>query len=169
MDHEDLDKSIKQFRIASRELFNDLFRVSDPYEADSNAWVLEERFREIQNLLFQKLVLEPHEMPEIKYGDAQLDIAVELHICEVTKIMLNREINSGYWDYPINEVTREAKLVFLNFFDWDQLDYRDNQYVRVQVSDWPSHPDAIGKHALIESQCVRFTRRRHTEDPKLSC
>jgi hypothetical protein len=59
--------------------------------------------------------------------------------------MLNREVDSGYWDYPLEEVTREAKLGFISFFDWDQLDYRDHRYVRVQVLEWASQPTVVGE------------------------
>lgn len=51
-------------------------------------------------------------------------------------IMFNREIQSGYWDHPLKEVTNDAKLVFVSFFDWDDLDYRDNRYVRVIVGEF---------------------------------
>jgi hypothetical protein len=71
--------------------------------------------------------------------------------------MLNREVNSGYWDYPISEVTREPVLLFVQFFDWDILAYRDNQYVMAEVRDWSSNPETAGKRALIEFQCVQFS------------
>jgi hypothetical protein len=70
--------------------------------------------------------------------------------------MLNRKADSGCWDHPIRKATREARLAFKTFFDWGQLAYRDNRYVRAQVEGWKSHPEAAGKHALIESQYVRF-------------
>jgi hypothetical protein len=70
--------------------------------------------------------------------------------------MLNREVNSGYWDFPIREVTRDARLLFFRFFDWDVLAYRDNRYVLVQIDSWPSHPEAVGKQALVEARYVHF-------------
>lgn len=153
----DLDARLNHFRTASRELFNHFFRVDDPYNND-DAWALEERYREVESLLFAKLVLEPADLPIIPYGTLNPNIRVELRRGELAPIMLNREIDSGYWDYPLKEVTREAKLAFVSFFDWDQLDYRDHRYVRVQVTEWRSWPDAVGKHAFIEAHCVRFTK-----------
>ena len=149
-----LDEMMNQFRLASREMFNHYFRVLQPYENDG--WMLEERFGEVEELLFQKLVAEPASIKPVTYGHIQSDIGVELRSGEFAPIMLNREIDSGYWDSPLEEITKDAKLFFLSFFDWDNLDYHDNRYVRVQVGDWPSHPEAIGKHALIESQYVKF-------------
>jgi hypothetical protein len=153
----ELDTLVNRFRIASRELFNEYFRVDDPYKNDE-AWSLEGRYREIELLLFEKLVLEPALLPIIPYGTLQSNIRVELKHGERATIMLNREIYSGYWDYPLEVVTSEAKLAFISFFDWDQLDVRDHRYVRVQVTEWQSEPATIGKHALIEARDARFTK-----------
>jgi hypothetical protein len=71
-------------------------------------------------------------------------------------IMLNREIDSGYWDFPLKEVAKDVAMNFISFFDWNRLAFRDNQYVRALIVDWPLHPEAIGKHALIESQHVGY-------------
>jgi len=98
--------------------------------------------------------VQPGKLPPVEYGGVTT-ILVGLR-SEFAPIMLNRAVDSGYWDHPIREVTRDAQMVFVCFFDWDQLDVRDNRYVRVLVQAWPSKSEAIGKHALIESQYVRF-------------
>lgn len=151
-----IDEMLNQFRIASRELFNNYFRVSNPYGSGSNAWLLDERFSEIEEVLFKKIVIEPAAIEYVKYGEPQRQIQVELRSGEFAPILLNRDISSGYWDHSLNEVTSNVKLAFLSFFDWDKLDYRDNRYVQVEVKSWPLHPEAVGKHALIESQYVKF-------------
>jgi len=150
----ELDARLNQFRVASRELFNNYFRVDDPYKNDQ-AWPMEERFREVEDLLFQKLVAEPAGLPPIGYGVFNPHIRVELPHAEFAPIMLNRQVDSGYWDHPLREVTREAKLAFISYFDWDQLNYRDHRYVRVQVLEWLTQPAVVGKHALIETHYVR--------------
>jgi hypothetical protein len=81
---------------ASRELFNHFFRVSDPYNNDG--WQFEERFSEVQVVLFQKLVTEPAALSDIKYGAIQISVVVELRDSESVPCMINREIDSGYWD-----------------------------------------------------------------------
>lgn len=151
-----IDEMMNQFRLASREVFNHFFLVSDPYNNDG--WSLEERFSAVQAVLFKKLVTEPASLSDKEYGHLQPDILVELRGSESAPIMINREVDSGSWDYPIKEVTKDVRLLFISFFDWDQLDYRDNRYVRVQIDHWPSYPETIGKHALIESQYVRFIK-----------
>ena len=46
--------------------------------------------------------------------------------------MIQREPDSGYWDDPVEFVERgKIELNFLDFFDWNCLDYRDFQYYRV--------------------------------------
>ncbi len=146
-----------QFRLASRELFNHFFHIVNPYE--NNGWIVTERFAIVEEILFQKLVTEPASLPSMRYGDIQTDIMVELNGCEFAPTMFNRDVDSGYWDYPLTETDKEAELVFISFFDWDMLDYRDNQYVRVLVQAWPGRSDIVGKHGLIESQYVRFTKK----------
>ena len=158
----DIDELMNKFRLASREIFNHYFKVLNPYEYESDAWLFEERFLEVEKILFKKMIAEPTSTGGEKYGDVQPMIRVQLRDVDFAPIMLNREIDSGYWDHDVKEVTKEASLIFLSFFDWDKLDFRDNQYVRVQVSDWPLHPDVIGKHALIEMKNVRFFSIRGT-------
>ena len=151
-----LDESLNQFRLASRELFNGYFRVAEkPYE--NGGWLQEERFSFVQESLFEQLVAQPHELPEAKYGSRQPGISVSLRAGEFAPIMVNRSTDSGYWDHPLVEVTKEVRLSFMRFFDWDQLGIRDNQYVRVVIEAWPSHPEVNGFQALIEAQYVAYT------------
>jgi hypothetical protein len=153
----DLDALINRFRIAARELFNTYFRVDDPYK--NNGWSGAERFSDVEVLLFEKLVAEVAGLSIVGYGNLQPEIRVSLRQgLDHAPIMINRETDSGYWDHPIREVTPDAKLVFIRFFDWDQLDYRDNRYVRVQVEKWASHPEIEGKQALVNAGSVRFGR-----------
>src|ERR1700730_1800937 len=149
-----LDKLMTQFRLASRELFNHFYRVPDP--SDNDGWELEGRFSQVQEVLFQTLVIEPAGLPRTRYGDLNSKIVAELSLGEFAPIMLNRDVDSGYWDYPIGEVTREARMLFVRFFDWDQLGVRDNRFVRIKVEEGPSKPEAVVKHALIESRYVKF-------------
>lgn len=147
---------MNRFRTASRELFNQYFRVENPYN-DSDAWALEERFSEIEELLFEKMVLEAADIPSVVYGFVNPSIQVALK-GTAAPAMLNRDIDSGYWDYPLQEITQDVRLAFVSFFDWDQLGFRDNTYVRVQIADWQAHPETVGKHAFIALLYVEFIR-----------
>ena len=123
-----------------------------------------ERFSAVQNVLFQNLVMEPASLDNVSYGNPQPEILVDLRPgIESVPASINREMNSGYWDYPVREIPRGSKLFFVSFFDWNQLDYRDNEYVRIQIDDLPSHPEARGKHALIEWRYVTFVEAKRGE------
>ncbi|UGY16731.1 hypothetical protein [Bradyrhizobium septentrionale] len=153
---DNLNELMVRFRIASREIFNQFFRVEGPYENDG--WSFEQRFSEVEAILFDKMVAEPASLGNASYGSVTSAISVELRIGKSVPAMINREINSGYWDHPIGAVTADAQLQFISFFDWDRLNYRDNQYVRVCIARWPSHKEMEGKEALLEAQYVQFRK-----------
>jgi hypothetical protein len=92
----------------------------------------------------------------VTYGYNQPKILVKIRLGEFSQIMINRDIDSGYWDYPLKEINNDVKMTFISFFDWDQLGFRDNQYVRVLIVESPNNTEIIGKHALIESRNVIF-------------
>jgi hypothetical protein len=150
----DLDATMSEFRLASRELFNRHFRVANPYE--NGGWTLEERFTALQTVLFEMLVARPSELPLERYGLPQPRVSVSLRLGDFAPLMINRGIDSGYWDHPIREIDREAALRFVSFFDWDQLGVRDNMYVRVVIISWPRASELEGKHALIGANYVQY-------------
>jgi hypothetical protein len=153
-----LNESMLRFRLASRDIFNYYFHIDDPYT--NNGWVQYEQFKSVEELLFVKLVSELVSMEMSEYGYVQKNIKVKLRgNINQAPIMLNRDINSCYWDYPIKEVIDTVEMLFISFFDWDSLDYHDNRYVRVQIASWPSYPELTGKHALVESKDVQFVTR----------
>jgi hypothetical protein len=157
-----IHEKISLFRTASRELFNTYFRVRGGEQDGSSssaalhqgAWEAETDFREVEALLFEKLVAKPSGLT-VRYGELQPSIVVKLR-SKFCPVMINRGIDSGDWDHPVNEITEHAKLLFISFFDWDALAVRDYLYVRVLVQEWADHADAVGKHALIETQYVSF-------------
>jgi hypothetical protein len=153
-----LDTYLNRFRLASRDLFNQYFCISGS-GSHEEAWLLVERFREIEEILFQKLVTEPASLTRKRYGDAQPEIIVGLRSgIDTAPVMMNRDVDSGYWDHPLTNVPRDAAMVFISFFDWDQIAYRDNQFVRMQVTSWPGHPEVTGKHVLLDFQNATFFR-----------
>ena len=149
----DINELMTRFRLASRELFNYGFRVPDPYA--TNGWEMEERFARVEGALFEHLVMETAGISGPEYGDAQPLLQVELR-AESVAANINREIKCGYWDFPVKQLSQDAELLFVEYFNFDQLGVRDNWYVRVLIKSWPSHPEAVGKHALVQSHSVRF-------------
>ena len=156
----DIDDLMNQFRIASRELFNHYFRFDDPYSIEKESWALQERFSELQRVLFDKMVVDPAGIGSGIYGHPLEQIIASGRLDGTLPAMINREKVSGYWDYPVREIPGSTKLVFVAFFDWDQLAVRDNRYVRAQIVTWPGREEAVGKHVLVESNLVKFTLAR---------
>jgi hypothetical protein len=148
-----ISDSMTQFRLAARELFNAFFRIDDPYNNDG--WALEARFRLVESVLFDQMVAAPNSLPLDSYGAHQPSIRVLL-VVDFAQIMVNREVDTAYWDHPLTEITKGVELSFLRFFDWDILAVRDYQYVRVRIDAWPSHGEVVGKHALIEARSITF-------------
>lgn len=72
--------------------------------------------------------------------------------------MLNREIDSGYWDHDVDVAMPDCVFTFLCFFDWDQRTYKDNRYVKVIVREWPGNQRLVGKQALIETHDVSYSK-----------
>lgn len=139
------------FRLASRDLFNNFFRHSCEDLA-----LIDEGFKEVQNLLFRKLVIQPFALPDIEYGDENEEISVNI-LGWLAPAMINRERNSGYWDYPIKEITQDAKLCFVGFFDFSTIRLLDHQFVEVCIRNWPAYPELVGKRTLIEYRYVQFS------------
>ena len=151
-----LNHALNAFRLASRELFNSYFLVQDePY--DNGGWSLLERFCAVEEVLFGQLVGPDCKSELSPYGQPQSAVFVSLRAGGFAPIMLNRAIDSGYWDHPVHEVTQEAVMRFVRFFDWDQLAIRDYRYVEVVIDSWPQQPELVGKHALIESQYTAYS------------
>ncbi|HEY9677851.1 MAG TPA: hypothetical protein V6C76_07565 [Drouetiella sp.] len=174
----DLNRSINRFRLASRELFNNYFAVPLP----PATWDYEyyDGFNYVEERMFQALVLDPCIVPflsddEYTFGlKSHPYIRVRLPEQDLDEfygegplsapILINRELDSGYWDHPLHQFDNTAILKFICFFDWEHMHSRDYTYVRVEITDWPTHKEVVGKHALVESTMVRYAL--HSDDGK---
>lgn len=152
-----VEELMVDFRVAGRELFNRFFRVESPWENQEAAWLLVERFNDLESVLFQKMVSEVLGIGEVGYGEPQKDILL-VGQGEVAAL-INREVESAYWDFPVATIPVDAEIQFVSFFDWDALSIRDNKYVRVRIASCASNPGLVGKHALVDAQGVSFRLR----------
>ena len=151
----DLNQSMDQFRLASRELYNRYFRLAEPYPTSDLGWSLLERFREVESVLFAALV-SGCGVELNGYRSVQPHIVVKLRRVHEIPAMINREIDSGYFDFKVKHITSEATCHFIEFFDFDVLGVRDNQYVRAVIHAWSAHQETVGKHVLLEANLVIF-------------
>jgi hypothetical protein len=151
-----VEKLMVDFRVADRELFNGFFRIDQPWENQEVAWMLVERFNDLELVLFQKMVSEALGIGGNAYGEPQKDILLKGKEQDGVSALINREVDSGYWDFPVSKIPIDAEIQFICFFDWDVLAVRDNKFVRGRIASCASSPVLVGKHALVDVQVVSY-------------
>ena len=151
-----MDRSINKFRLSSRELFNTYFLENLSGDQKDSDYL--EHFDFVEESLFLALVAMPNGLNKIVYGRPQPQILVKTSSEVGAPLMLNREIDGGYWDYPIAYSVPNVVFTFVRFFDWDQANYKDNRFVQVIVEEWPGNTELIGKHALLETHYVTYEK-----------
>jgi hypothetical protein len=150
---------LTEFRIADRELFNKHFRVEEPWENQDAAWILLERFHDLETILFQKMVPDALSITAHPYGEPQENILLNSE--KPISALINREINSGYWDFPLTEIPSKSELRFISYFDWDAISIRDNRYIRIEIYSCPLNPALTGKNALVDALAASYCLREN--------
>jgi hypothetical protein len=153
----DVTAILDHYRISARSIWNTAFWP----DTDFRDWNSAERFNEIERILFDQLVLFKldREFPSrdlFRKPISYLRIAPSSSYgCPIMIARPTLEVPRGLWDDPVNRVTAaQADLHFLEFFDWNLLDYRDFQYYRVSITAFNEQPHLVGREALIERQYV---------------
>lgn len=159
-----LDPFLHRFRLASRDLLNNHFWQTTL--SKNCSWDVFDLFEQVEEVLFQTLVIQAAVLSSVRYGT----LHSEINVCaqtDTTPIMINRQLGEdhGQWDFPITKIDRSATMKFVCFFDFDCWGRDcDHQYVKVEIVDWPSEPTTVGRRALIENQYVSFQRTSATSD-----
>lgn len=144
---------MQHYRIVARSVWN-LGFWSQPELRDFDR---RDQFEQIKKLLYKALV-----SARLEEGHCCDLAALPDHICEVVPlepgpipIMIHRPREGDrnwYWDDPVCQVkASDVRLHFLDYFDWDQMNYLDFQYYRVRIAAFASNPHLIGREALLES------------------
>lgn len=164
----DINQAMSKFRLANRELFNNYFyELYDTQNMLNNQnWTLDDSISRVNAALFKTMVTERFCCDVVEYGQANPHIRIKLHHNQTVPININRETDSGYWDFPIEDARPDALLSFVCFFDWDEANKRKNQYVRVKIEEWPEQPELTGKDALIEARYVEYNLKARLSDKK---
>jgi hypothetical protein len=151
-----LTETVRRFQHASRELRNTYFH---PPEWEADAWDVLEQFRIAERSLFACLMSLQCEKELVEYGTPQHQIATVPHLgTSDVPVMFNRivGVSHGYWDHPINTLSRQVQFRFVRFFDFDQSAYADNQYVMCVVVESTQLPELMGRYALVEARYVEY-------------
>jgi len=151
----DISSVFDHYRASARAIWNTAF-WPDP---DFRNWDSIDQFHEIEKLLFQELVLAKvgREWPLCDlFENAIPFFQIVPSVVHGTPIMIQNPrpgALTGYWDDPVNLIKpREAELLFIEYFDWDELDYIDLRYYRIKIACFDAHPELVGREALIERQ-----------------
>ena len=154
-DMKDVTNVFDHYRVSARAIWNTAFWP----EQDFRNWDSIEQFHEIEKLLFRELVLArvDREWPlQDVFERAIPFFQIVPSIVHGTPILIQKPREgapSGYWDDPVNTVKpSQVELLFIAYFDWNQMDYIDLRYYRVKIASFDTHSDLIGRDALIEHQ-----------------
>ena len=154
-DVKDVSSIFDHYRMSARAVWNTAFWP----DQDFRNWDSIEQFHEIEKLLFQELVLAKvaREWPLQNLFENAIPFfrVVPSHV-HGTPIMIQNPrpgAPTGYWDDPVNLLKPgQAELLFIAYFDWNQMDYIDLRYYRAQIASFDAHSELVGRDALIERQ-----------------
>jgi hypothetical protein len=148
----DVTVVMDRYRECVRHVWNAYFAAEAREDAD---WDAIDDFNAAAGYLFRALVLR-----ELGHEAGEADSLVETRqepllflrvvVDPIAEIHINRELTSGYWDYPLTRVAKDdLELAFLGYFDWAVVDHRDFAYYRVRIVGSAKYPDVVGKDALV--------------------
>ena len=150
----DISHILDHFRVSARSVWNTAFWP----DADFRNWDSAEQFDEVQRILFAELVLAKlqKEWPAHDIFRIPIPFLQIVPSSESVPIMIQNprpDRPKGYWDHPVRQInTGEAEFHFLEYFDWNRLDYLDFHYYKVQIARFNARPEPVGREALIERQ-----------------
>jgi hypothetical protein len=154
-DVNDISRIFDHYRMSARAIWNTAFWP----DQDFRNWESIEQFHEIEKLLFQELVLAKvdREWPlqnifrnAIRFFHV-VPSHVQVHGIPILIQQPRPGAPTGYWDDPVNFVKPgQAELLFVAYFDWDEMDYIDLRYYRVKIARFDAHSELVGREALIE-------------------
>ena len=147
------------YRMVARAIWNAGY-WSQP---DQRNWDSHDQFLQVARLLFKSLVVARAEgghccdlnglPPDHTYlvvprGSGPVSIMIERP---------REGDRNHYWDDPVNLINAaDVELHFLEYFDWNLMNYLDFQYYRVRIAAFPAQPHLVGRDALIEHMNARI-------------
>jgi len=147
----DISSILLKYRECARTIWNSYLLKEEGGSFDDV-----DEFQQVSQKLFDVLVLRKLQLtlPIEEIGRNPIQ-AIKLVVTASAGIpvMINRDIGKrgGYWDAPINRLEpSKAEVVFVDFFDWDVLTYRDLQYYLVFIQSFEEQSELVGRYALIE-------------------
>jgi len=154
----DITELIQRHRECSRNLWNTYFW---PQAEREENWDLRDQFEDVSAKLFNSLVLWPLECEAHQFKPSYLLPYQQVPFIRIVPkgtctAQVNREVESGYWDHPIEELKEgDVDMRFIQYFDWWNLGHREFEFFRVLIVSSVKHPELNGRHALVKPLNVR--------------
>jgi len=152
-DLRDISSIFDHYRVSARTIWNAALWP----DADFRNWDSLEQFDQIQELLFEELVLGKvgREWPRQNLFEKAIPFFRVIPRGHVPILIQNPRSGTatGYWDHPVNSIKPEqTKLLFIAYFDWNRMDYADLRYYRVRIASFDAQPELAGRDALIDRE-----------------
>ena len=154
-------KAVAQYRECSRHVRNVYFQTADRTATDWGR--IEEGWWDVDRVLFNWLVLVPHDLQPVEANQTHPHIYIKLR-GKRSSLLINRDKNTthGYWDHPTEMVYEgDCDFRFKSFFDFDETSQIDFNYVMVELFN-AKDDDLNCRFALIEWQYVEFETRANS-------
>jgi hypothetical protein len=148
----DVTDLMLNYRECVRHLWNTYFRREAQPQQD---WDLRDEFYDAALVLFKALVLRGLDVGDVKllpdyFADQAPIMFLRLEVDGSSEILVNRTGSSGYWDDPVTVVQQgDCDLRFIQFFDFDDLGFRDFRFYRVRIVGSSRYRHLVGRDALL--------------------
>lgn len=150
-----LTERMNQFRLASRDLYNQYFYS----ESRDQAIEAEERHSNLLEYLFQYMVLEPEDIRDVEYFESNDKIVVTLKDRDNGFYLVKVEVSPGNWkQVRVHYQAEPPKMYFENYFDWDELGIKDNQFVEGRIFSFPGNESLVGKTGHFDAREAIFEK-----------
>ena len=67
---------------------------------------------------------------------------------------------SGWQETKVPVPANEIRLTLVDFFDWQELDWKDYRYYKVFIESLEGHPEKVGRHGLLEAARNNWPARK---------
>lgn len=153
---------LNEYRECVRNLWNMYFLKQ---LSSGKEWDIFDEYDDVCGKIFSSLVLSSFNKDSGKKSSAYAKTPEPLSCLRVEPIVesgipiiASREKGSfTYWDYPVSIIkSSEADMRFIDFFDFNLLEFREFQYCRVRIFSSNVYPDLVGHDALLFCNHVKI-------------
>jgi hypothetical protein len=148
----DITAIMDHYRVVARSLWNTGFWAVP----ELRNWDARDSFAEVKKTLFEALVAT--NFPEAELSKTGIQV---VPFGSGVPIMIEQPRPGDqswnlYWDDPVDKISpSDAKLRYLDFFDWNDMAYADFHYYRVRIESFDAQLHLVGREALLEHQNAR--------------